>query len=189
MAEVLNAPIDEEYYRHYPTIPWNDKWSGDPLIRVLNQAWAYIQRITNNPLTQAEYTETLDHNSSYCTTRRGRLYINPRNKPLVSLTAVTAYRDGVAFILDPSKAVKRQTGWVFNESPFLDFQEGEVEVTYTAGFETIPDDLKYVCAMVTSHILSGSMFPADGSIGEGSLLPQWVPAECKSILNKYTRYF
>lgn len=189
MAETLIAPIDEEYYHHYPTIPWNSDWSGDPLIRVLNQAWAYIQRITNNPLNQQEYTETFDHNSAYCTTRHGRLYINPTYKPLVSISAVTAYEDGVPFVLDPAKALKRKTGVMYTESPFMATQVGEVEITYTAGYEIIPDDLKYVCAMMTSHIMSGSLFPADGSIAEGSLLPTWLPADCKSILNKYTRYF
>ena len=189
MAETLNAPIDEQYYRDYPTIPFSKDWSGDPLIRVLNQSWAYIKRITNANLDLTEVTETFDHNSRYCTTKRGRLYIDPTQKPLVSITGITAYRDGVAFILDPSKAIKRQNGWMYTESPFIDNQVGEVEITYTAGYETIPADLKYVCAMMTSHILSGSLFPADGSIAEGSLLPTWLPADCKSILNKYTRYF
>ena len=189
MAEQLLAPINEEYYRHYPTIPFKPTWSGDALVRVLNQAWAYIQRITNNHLDLAQTTETLDHNSAYCTTRKGRLYINPKQRPLVSLDEVTAYRNGVAFMLDATKARKRQNGYVFDISPFTDWEEGEVEVTYTAGYETIPDDLKYVCAMMTSHIMSGALFPADGSIGEGSLLPQWLPNDCKAILNKYTRYF
>lgn len=188
--EELKAPIDEIYYRNYPTLPFNPTYSGDGIIRVLNQAWAYIKRMTNNCLDKTTIDETLDHSTYFCNTRAGMLFINPRQTPCISLESVTViYSDGTTKELDITKAIKRQNGYIIPNSPLEIYDIAQVNIEYVAGYETIPEDLKYVCAMVTSHIMSGAFFPADGSVGEGSLLPQWLPAECKTILQKYTRHF
>ena len=186
----LQAPIDEIYYRNYPTLPFNSSYSGDGIINVLNQAWAYIKRITNNCLDLTLIDETLDHSTFFCNTRKGYLFINPRQTPCLDLyQAIVHYGDGTTKELDVNTVIKRQNGYMFPNSPLEPNDIAQIEIEYNAGYETIPDDLKYVCAMVTSHIMSGSFFPADGSVGEGSLLPQWLPAECKTILQKYTRHF
>jgi len=186
----INAPIDENYYRNFPTLPFPESYSGEPIKNVIEQAWAICKRLTNNCLDLTTFTdEVLEHGTLDCNSHSGTLLINPRYFPITSIDAIK-YRDmnGILHDIDVRKAWQTQYGINVCGSPFFNGEKGQVLISYKAGYATIPEDLKMCCAMVTSRILSGAYFPANGGVGEGSLLPAWLPNEVQNILNRYTRF-
>jgi hypothetical protein len=91
----------------------------------------------------------------------GATFVNLPVWPVISLTSVTA--NGEAFT--DHSLVKRSGGLFFDYLPGNPTRLGnEVEVVYSAGFATVPEDLKTVCLNIASTIYNrgGAVSTATG---------------------------
>lgn len=143
-------------------------------------------------LTSADvttYSEKFDIN------RTAQAEIAVRRCPLVSVVALT--NDGS--LVSSSDYYTTEYGQVrlINNGDYFDTGRQTVEITYTAGFSTIPEDLKHaatliVCAQYnqSSHLgynreSIGAYSYAIGNDGAGIMFPNMA----QRILNNYRRIF
>lgn len=104
---------------------------------------AQVERMCNRSFASAEYTEVVDGN--------GQTDILLSNYPIISLTSITLVNpfddNGVDWGTDNVK-IDYEAGTLY--SPYgWPVGRFNISVTYTAGYATIPDDLKaVVCQMV-----------------------------------------
>lgn len=114
------------------------------LMRLVDHASSMIERACNRVFGQATYTETRNGN--------GRNFLVLNNRPVTAITALSI--DGKAIAQSTGIHV---AGWVLSE-PWkvalrnLEFTAGiaNVEITYTAGYDAIPNDINQACCLVAS---------------------------------------
>ena len=188
MTVALAAPISETDYKNMAVLQPPTDFTGDKMTTLLNQAWAMIQgpRGTNQPLTATSNTSIEEFGKRYCNLQpSGNIAIAPRCLPIISVTSISWSRN------------VNQNGWTLSsiydiagdmvqvyDMPFTRGEWGLVQIVYTSGYATIPDDLKSCCALMASHLLSAQLFPTQAG---GSVLPAWLPQDVTLSIEKYKR--
>lgn len=134
--------------------------NADPVLKLLITAASdRFVALTNNPIVSAQYTEVTNGNG-------GRMYV-PKRYPVLSVSALTIDGNAIPAIQslgDTGYVVIDDTiqliGYVFTSSRSTvyysvwptfsySFGTGNVSLTYTAGYETIPAAVTHaVCEMV-----------------------------------------
>ena len=136
------------------------------------------------------YTDKLD------VTDGGQTMINTTKRPVISVTALTvggsAYVDGTNYKID--KGLGMIT--LMPMGNFLPVGRESVEITYTAGFSSVPADLVYAgnliaCSMFNqqSHVGFASERAGDYTYSMGKGVGSSIPALASRILNKHRRLF
>ena len=136
------------------------------------------------------YTDKLDVNDG------GQTMINTTKRPVISVTALTvggsAYVDGTNYKID--KGLGMIT--LMPMGNFLPVGRESVEITYTAGFSSVPADLVYAgnliaCSMFNqqSHVGFASERAGDYTYSMGKGVGSSIPALASRILNKHRRLF
>jgi hypothetical protein len=59
-----------------------------------------------------------------------------------------------------------------------------VQLVYTTGFATVPDDLKFGCAEMVAHLLSGGFVP---TMSGSAVLSEWLSKDFWKTLDLYKR--
>jgi hypothetical protein len=190
MAVTLTAPITETDFIQFPSLKIPQGMSGDPMTLLLNKAWATLTTYCHQPLNQTTSTEVKEFPSRFCNVRfDGTLIVIPKNMPLISVTSISwsaspslygwTALTGYDVLADPCS---HNASVIVQSSPFERGDTGFIQFVYSSGYVAIPDDLKLCCALMTSHLLSGGYFPTEGTSGEGSILPGWLPQDVDKIL-------
>jgi len=131
---------------------------------LLDRAEQKIGNVFGGALSQNTYTETYDFDR----------IIYPRHYPVVSITSLTI--DGVA-----------QTDGVdyFSYDYIVLMNEGErksVEITYTAGFNPVPDDIKQAIILTAAFYMR-----INSELKPETEADYRMPQEVENILNPYRR--
>ena len=136
------------------------------------------------------YTDKLDVSDS------GQTMINTTKRPVLSVTALTvggtAYTEGTNYKIDKSLGMVT----LMPMGNFLPVGRESVEITYTAGFSSVPADLIYAgnliaCSMFNqlSHVGFASEKAGDYTYSLGKGAGSTIPALANRILNKHRRIF
>lgn len=189
MTVTLTAPISEADYNNYPALKLPEGFTGDKVILLLNSAWQTLTTLAKQPLSQTTNTEVHEFGSRYCNVRPdGSLKVLPKNLPIISVTSVSYSISPVNYgwtVLTGYDAFSDNI--VLANSPFCRGDSGFVQLVYSSGYATIPDDLKLACLLMAEHLLSAGYFPTSGGGGEGSIMPLWLPKDVDRILWNYKR--
>jgi hypothetical protein len=188
MTVTLKAPISEVDLRNYPLPPLPSDYTGDKVTLLLNAAWASLNTKfgVNQPLDSTSNTDLYTFPSRYCNvTPSGDIQITPRYLPIISVTSIK-WSQNVS-----------QDGWtsatdydllndiiMVRDIGFTRGDYGMVQLVYTSGYATIPEDLKWACALMAMHSFSSMYFPTQAGT---SVLPTYLPNDVKDIVSRYKR--
>jgi len=191
MTVTVTAPITVADYKTRPLVKVPTGFTDDQVATTLNAAWATIIRKCNKPLDSTATTDIYTFPSKHVNqTPQGDINISLKYSPVISVTSVK-YSTNIS-----SNGWTTLSGYdviddyiICHTAPFGRGDYGFFQVVYTSGYATIPDDLKEACALMTAHLLSGGMFPTQGTTGEGSVLPLWTPKDVQATIDNYKRVF
>lgn len=136
------------------------------------------------------YTDKLD------VTDNGQTMINTTKRPVLTVAALTvggsAYTEGTDYKIDKSLGMIT----LMPMGNFLPVGREQVEITYTAGFSSVPADLIYAgnliaCSMFNqqSHVGFASERAGDYTYSLGKGVGSSIPSLASRILNKHRRLF
>ena len=143
-------------------------------------------------LTSADVTT---YSEKFDITRTGQAEVAVRRCPLVSVVALT--NDGSLVAASDYYTTDYGQVRLISDGDFFNTGRQTVDITYTAGFATVPEDLKHaatliVCAQYnqSSHLgynreSIGAYSYAIGNDGQGIMFPLMA----QRILNNYRRIF
>ena len=196
MTIALTAPITVDQYKaNFPLLRVPTDMADDPVTQALNSAWKHITDKCMQPLDSTANTDVYQFPGYYVnTTPSGDVWINLKNNPLISVTSIkwstNITKNGWSSCSDYDSFIEKQSSKVVaRDVPFDRGSYGFLQVIYTSGYAVIPDNLLEACALLAAHYLSGGLFPTQGSTGEGSVLPMWIPKDVTDIINLYKRVF
>lgn len=148
------------------------------LIRLINTASAAIERGCNRKFLSREYTDEVHFLDNY--TRR--LMVD--NFPITAIDSITD--DDVALTADELADCQNRTSFIYLDTE----RAGEIKVTYTAGYATIPDDLEQACIMLVDYYYKkdianfGTMFMESGT----AFRPWRLPPHVEFLLAGYRKH-
>lgn len=136
------------------------------------------------------------YNDKLDVTENGQSMINTTKRPVLSVTALTvagtAYTEGTNYKIDKSLGMIT----LMPMGNFLPIGRETVEITYTAGFSSVPADLIYAgnligCSMFNqqSHIGFKSEKAGDYTYSLDNGSGSSIPSLAMRILNKHRRLF
>ena len=136
------------------------------------------------------------YNDKLDVTENGQSMINTTKRPVLSVTALTvagtAYTEGTNYKIDKSLGMIT----LMPMGNFLPVGRETVEITYTAGFSSVPADLIYAgnligCSMFNqqSHIGFKSEKAGDYTYSLDNGSGSSIPSLAMRILNKHRRLF
>ncbi len=143
-------------------------------------------------LTSADVTT---YSEKFDITRSGQREVALRRVPVVSVAALT--NDGSLIAASDYYTTDYGQIRLIGSGDFFTTGRQKVEVTYTAGFSTVPEDLKHAASLIvcaqynqSSHLgynreSIGAYSYAIGNDGAGILFPNMA----QRILNNYRRIF
>lgn len=193
MTVTLKAPIDEAEYRTMMLLPMPSDFSGDKAINLLNQAWGACTKWAEQPLSETENTDTYRFPSRYANVQpEGYTHVITRYTPIISVASVKWTTSAVSVGWTTSSLYDTLDDEVIvYDSPFRRGQVGLLQVVYSSGYETVPDDLKWACAAMAAMFLSCGFFPTQGST---AIMPEFLDGanvqsyyRLRQILDKYKR--
>lgn len=183
--EVLLAPITEADYRTYPVMQLPPDFTGEKFIRLLNDTWAWIEQRVNQPLKARALTHVYPLGTRYANVDvDGILVVAMKYLPVVSITTVKWTSSTPASWTACTSYDLMDDHVRVYDSPFVKGDRGMVQLAYTAGYSTIPYDLRMACVLMASHKASGSVFPTQAG---SSILPVWMPKEVLETIDRYKR--
>lgn len=153
--------------KEYLIIDPTDTSKDSVLTRLINAASAVIENYCHRKFTSAQFTETFWDGLS-------KVFVE--NYPITAIASIT--EDGTAV-----------TGYK-NRTTYIDLgykPTGDVVVTYTGGYATIPDDIDQACIMTVHFFFKmdvanfGKTFAENGM----SFKPDNLPGTVKLLLNPY----
>ena len=174
MTVTLAAPISETDYKSYPSVlALPSDLTGDPVTTLLNQAWRLITSWANQPLSSTSTTDIYDVPGKYANMTPSRIFVvTSKYVPVISVTSVKWSQN------------INQDGWTASSNydtvnnyinvydcPFDRGDYGMIQLVYTSGYATVPDDLKLCCALVASRLLAAGFFPTQQG---SSVTPEWL---------------
>jgi hypothetical protein len=171
------------------------------LARLVSSESARFSNLSNNPITSASYTETVDGN--------GTRYYVPKNYPVLSVTSVTVDGNAIparASVSDNGFALVQNrvelVGYMFTSSRAAIYYSvypsfsvsagvGNVTIVYTAGYQTVPADVdQAVCEMVALKFRGRDRVGLmSQSVGGETLSYQTLtlPESVQSVIDNYSR--
>lgn len=119
---------------------------GEKQQRALDRATDLIRAATNQTITRVDDdVVTVDG--------AGRRILQLPQVPAIDVTSVTV--DGLTLVEDLHYEVNLVNGWLTRLG--ASWPCGPVVVTYSHGYDTVPDELARMCAEVANRILSGTL--------------------------------
>jgi uncharacterized phiE125 gp8 family phage protein len=199
--------IDAAGQRSAPSTPFQALMDGGLALAALSDLKEYLSRADTNTTDDALLTRLLISVSgafesltgrkfavaTYTDTRNGNgsNRIIPKHYPVQSITSLTV--DGTAI----TQAVGTGTGWVFAEDSVwlrgyrLSEGYGNVVLTYTAGYPTIPAEVAQAVIELTAmkyreraHVGNASQ---SNTVGSVSFLPSIIPQAVSVVVDAYRR--
>lgn len=139
------------------------------LTTLLDSAFEIIKAKTNSPILSTQFIA-----KSFFTRQYGRLAL-PK-LPLISVDGIKKTVDDVESALDTADYDVRigEAGWVDLKDEFYD----EIEITFTAGYATIPQPL-----ITATNLLAGDIFRNRNS----NLENKYVPMAVKTLIMPYVK--
>jgi uncharacterized phiE125 gp8 family phage protein len=157
----------------------------DLLQGLINACSTAIERYCRRKFKSQTYTNEFYDGTGYKT-------LNLKNYPVSNVSSVSI--DGV--VLSSSNYVcKTDTGVLARKGPSLpglrvnsNWPEGDwnIQVTYTAGYTTIPDDLELACKMFVASIYKADIAAFSTTFNEGFVFKaDAIPVQVKLMLQPY----
>ncbi len=186
MPLTLTAPISEAEYRSFNLLPMPTDFTGDRATTLLNQAWATVTKLCNQPLSQTTNTEVYEFPSRNCNMQpSGDIRIAPRYLPIISITSVSYSYGANAFGWTATTSYDQMIDTLLvHNFPFVRGDSGMVQVVYSSGYSPVPDDLKFICAEMAAHLLSGGYVPTQ--VGS-AVLSEWLSKDFWLTVSLYKR--
>lgn len=120
---------------------------------------------TNEVLQYESATFDLDENTPFDLASPQRV-VNLKNYPVATVSGTAQLSisyDGVALVPDDDYKVDTDTGTVFLYASPSDYQR-KLLATYTAGYSTVPDDIKLVALMGVKDLFRSGGVTAQGDL-------------------------
>lgn len=159
----------------------------DELTKIVNSAIASVESECNRKFLETEFTEIYTGN--------GRAWLYLRNYPIVSVQKIEVSEgsgweeyERTSIVIDENK--------IFYEDKTVFPFDSKVRVTYTAGYESVPEDLKSVCLERAKILFDHSgLEGAKNNLGvqsqvEGGLVgitTSYKAPDHSSVIDKYRR--
>lgn len=167
----------------------DDTAKDDLLKQIMPSATAAINTYIGRDLRATEHEELLDG--------RGRQFVFTSYFPIIEIDSIVDNDYGTETTLDETDYIVYNACGKIQLNPdgaiisrFTPRPQG-VEVTYTAGYEVIPDDVKYAYIELVgmwSGLKTRTIVMNDGTVMEGVKAPAGqIPKELKLILDPYKK--
>ena len=169
------------------TVSTHDDAISD-LLDVVDQI--VLDELNLDAAASTTYTDKLD------VTENGQTMINTTKRPVLTVTALTV--SGTAYVEGTNYKIDKSLGMItlMPMGSFLPVGIEKVQITYTAGFSSVPADLVYAgnliaCSMFNqqSHVGFASERAGDYTYSMGKGVGSSIPALASRILNKHRRLF
>jgi len=188
MAEIIT--LDE--YRDYDDLP-SPAENEDQINAAIKLATSYIEKKTGCIFEIADIPSPSPHDVVEILDGKGTNRIYTHNAPIVTVSKIE-YWDGSAW--EEYDSVAYPYSWK-EKSNIVYFTSGHcfcqgwqnIRVTFEYGFtDTLPDDLKYACYLITKHIIAkaerlGITSQADGE--QSFSYDHSIPKEAITIIRLY----
>ena len=160
--------------------------TGDRATALLNQSWDTVTKLCNQPLTATASVDIYNMPSRYCNVHpAGFLMIAPRYLPIVSVTTVK-FSENIGAIgwtaCNQFDTLEKEVH--VYDSPYVRGSYGMIQLSYTSGYSTVPDSLKFICGEMVAHLLSGGYVP---TMAGSAVLSEWLSKDFWLTVNLYKR--
>ena len=148
------------------------------LIRLINTASAAIENYCSRKFLSREYTDEAHFLGNY--TRR--LLVD--NFPITAIGSIAD--DDIALTEDELASCQNRISYIYLDTE----RAGKITVTYTAGYDAIPDDLEQACIMLVDYYYKrdianfGTMFMESGT----AFRPWRLPPHIEFLLAGYRKH-
>jgi hypothetical protein len=176
MPLLANALTNLAAVKEYLKIDATDTSQDNLLEGLINASSNAIENYCNSKLKEQTITEEYDGTSS------SNLFLNQMN--LSSITSISI--DGVT--VDASEYKFRRNGIVVRLNSVWPRGILNTNVTYKAGFATVPPDLELACKHLVNFYYKTEISDFSRTFGDGMVIrPEAWPVQVKALLSPYKK--